>query len=192
MNKSRIEAFSDGVIAIIITIMVLELKIPHGTSFSILEPLIPVFLSYVLSFIFIGIYWGNHHHLLHTVKQVNSKIIWANLHLLFWLSLVPFATAFMGENHFEGVTVAVYAILASICGMAYYLLLKLISAEHSDDSPLLLPLKKQEQKGKISLVLYLSAIPISFYLPLISALLFVAVSILWWIPDKNIEKSLRK
>lgn len=192
MTKNRLEAFSDGVIAIIITIMVLELKIPHGTSWDLIEPLIPVFLSYVLSFVFIGIYWGNHHHLLHAVSHVSSKIIWANLHLLFWLSLVPFATAFMGENHFEGITVAVYATLAAACGISYYILLSIISAGHSADSHLLIPLKKQERKGKLSMLFYISAIPIAFYCSILSALLFVAVSIMWWIPDKNIEKTLDK
>lgn len=146
MTKSRLEAFSDGVIAIIITIMVLELKTPHGTNWQAFEPIFPVLLSYVFSFIFIGIYWGNHHHLLHTITHVNSKIIWSNLHLLFWLSLIPFATAYMGENHFHHITVAVYAALAAVCGLAYYLLLKVISEGHKEGSELLLPLKKQEKK----------------------------------------------
>lgn len=190
MTKSRLEAFSDGVIAIIITIMVLELKTPHGTTWQAFEPLFPVLLSYVFSFIFIGIYWVNHHHLLHTITHVNSKIIWCNLHLLFWLSLIPFATAYMGENHFHYITVALYAALAAVCGLAYYLLLKVISEGHKSGSELLIPLKKQEKKGKLSLILYLFAIPMAFVHAYLATAIIACVTLIWWIPDKNIEKSL--
>src|SRR5215210_4094685 len=154
MTKTRLEAFSDGVIAIIITIMVLELKIPHRTDWAALRPLIPVFISYMLSFIIIGIYWGNHHHLLHTVGHVNSKMIWANLHLLFWLSLIPFATGWMGENNFDKVTVAAYAVLLDLCGFAYFILLLIIKASHPNNETLLIPMKKQSKKGVLSVVAY--------------------------------------
>ena len=190
MTKHRLEAFSDGVIAIIITIMVLELKTPHGTSLKDLEPLWPVFLSYVLSFIMIGIYWGNHHHLLHTVSHVNSRMIWANLHLLFWLSLIPFATAWMGENQFQAVTVAVYAALLNLCGIAYTILLKIIEHSHPDHEALQAPLRKQGGKGLISMTAYSLAIFAAFIHPLVSGLLFIFVAIIWWIPDRNIERSL--
>lgn len=191
MTKNRLEAFSDGVIAIIITIMVLELKTPHGTSLKDLEPLWPVFLSYVLSFIMIGIYWGNHHHLLHTVSHVNSRMIWANLHLLFWLSLVPFVTAWMGENHFKAVTVAVYAGILNLCGFAYTILLMIIEKTHPNNEAFLTPLKKQGRKGFLSLVAYTLAMFTAFIHPLISGALFIFVAILWWIPDRNIEDSIR-
>jgi uncharacterized membrane protein len=192
MTKTRLEAFSDGVIAIIITIMVLELKTPHGTNWKDLQPLVPVFISYVLSFILIGIYWGNHHHLLHTIAHVNSRMIWANLHLLFWLSLIPFATAWMGENNFSSTTVAVYAGLLDFCGIAYFILLKVIEHSHPDNQALLVPLKKQSQKGFLSTLAYTAAIPTAFVHPLISAVLFFLVAILWWIPDRNIERSLKE
>jgi uncharacterized membrane protein len=170
---------------------VLELKIPHGTNWEFVKPLIPVFFSYVLSFIFIGIYWGNHHHLLHTVNHVNSKIIWANLHLLFWLSLVPFATAWMGENSFEKITVAVYAAIQNICGIAYYILLRVIANNHTKNPDLLIPLKRQEKKGLLSLLAYTLAIPAAFIHPVISGALFIMVSISWLVPDKNIENSIK-
>src|SRR4051812_37201747 len=166
MNKTRLEAFSDGVLAIIITIMVLELRTPHGTSLAAVRPLLPVFLSYVLSFILIGIYWGNHHHLLHTVSQVSSRMIWANLHLLFWLSIVPFGTAWMGENNFSSTTVAVYAAILCCCGIAYYILLLVIAHSHPNHQDLLLPLEKQRRKGFVSFVAYLVAIPLAFVHPL--------------------------
>jgi uncharacterized membrane protein len=188
MTKTRLEAFSDGVIAIIITIMVLELKIPHGTHLKDLEPLLPVFVSYLLSFILIGIYWGNHHHLLHTVDHVDSSIIWANLHLLFWLSLIPFGTAWMGENDFNSTTVALYAALADLCGIAYYILLFRIRAGHPDNPGVQLALKKQTGKGIVSTIAYTLAIPAAFIHPLISGIIFFLVSLLWWIPDKNIER----
>ncbi|MFL5786940.1 MAG: TMEM175 family protein [Flavisolibacter sp.] len=190
MTKSRLEAFSDGVLAIIITIMVLELRIPHGVAWPDISPLIPIFFSYILSFIVVGIYWGNHHHLIHTVDSVNSKIIWANLHLLFWLSLIPFTTGWMGQNNFNKVTVAVYAALLTLCGIAYYILLKTIQGSHPHNTALLIPLKKQSRKGTISVIAYIAAIPLAFIHPIISAILFIFVLVIWWIPDRNIEKSL--
>ena len=191
MNKTRLEAFSDGVLAIIITIMVLELKTPHDTSWEAIKPLIPVLISYVISFLIIGTYWANHHHLLHTVSSVNSKMIWANLHLLFWLSLIPFATAWMGESNFDSFHVAVYAGLQCLCGIAYYILLRVIVGGHQNNKNLLRPLEKQSQKGIISLVIYALAIPAAFLHPAISAVLFVLVTVIWFIPDRNIEKALK-
>jgi uncharacterized membrane protein len=191
MNKNRLEAFSDGVLAIIITIMVLELKVPTGHTFKDLLPLLPVFLSYVLSFVYVGIYWGNHHHLLHVVKKISSGIIWSNLNLLFWLSLIPFATAWMGENNFSGESVAVYAVLLSICGLSYYILQRIIMSCHVLSPKMQIAMQKQSQKGIISLVAYSSAIVVSFFLPLISEIIFVAVAIMWLVPDKNIEQALQ-
>jgi uncharacterized membrane protein len=190
MNKNRLEAFSDGVLAIIITIMVLELKIPHGHTFADLKPLLPVFLSYVLSFVYVGIYWGNHHHLLHVLKKVSSGIIWSNLNLLFWLSLIPFATAWMGENNFSGESVAVYAVLLNICGASYYILQQVIVRCCTLTPKMQTAMQKQSKKGIASLVCYTIAIVFSFFLPIISDLLFVAVAIMWIIPDKNIEQAL--
>jgi uncharacterized membrane protein len=192
MNKNRIEAFSDGVLAIIITIMVLEIKVPHGISCDDLKPLLPVFLSYILSFIFIGIYWGNHHHLMHTLHQVNSKIIWSNMHLLFWLSLIPFSTGWMGENHFENLPVAVYGINLLMCAIAYTILQLIIMADYKHETKLSEALRKQKTKGTISSLLYVVSIPMAFYFPIISALCFVTVAILWIVPDKNIEKAMRE
>ena len=192
MTKTRLEAFSDGVIAIIITIMVLELKVPHSTNWEDIKSLIPLLISYVISFIMIGIYWGNHHHLLHAVTHVNSKMIWANLHLLFWLSLVPFATAWMGETSFDKITVAVYAILLDCCGISYSILLNMIIKNHSHSPALLIPLKKQAKKGMLSALIYTLAIPAAFIHPLISGILYLSVAILWWWPDRNLEKSLKE
>jgi uncharacterized membrane protein len=191
MNKARLEAFSDGVLAIIITIMVLELKTPHDTTWEAIRPIIPVLISYVLSFIIIGTYWGNHHHLLHTVKFVNSGIIWANLHLLFWLSLIPFATAWMGESNFDSIHVAVYAGLQCMCGIAYYILLRVIVSGNPDNNTLMNALQKQAKKGILSLFIYGLAIPAAFLHPVIAAGLFVLVSVIWFIPDRNIEKALK-
>jgi uncharacterized membrane protein len=191
MTKARLEAFSDGVIAIIITIMVLELKIPHGSTVIELYHLLPVFLSYILSFVFVGIYWGNHHHLLHTVHSVNSKIIWANMHLLFWLSLIPFATGWMGENHFDELPVAVYGVLLLLCGFAFYILQKTIMAHYTHTTDLIEALKKQEKKTWISVALYLCSVPLAFFNPAAAAVLFVIVAVMWVIPDKNIEKALK-
>jgi uncharacterized membrane protein len=191
MPKSRLEAFSDGVLAIIITIMVLELKIPHEATFSALAALLPTFVSYLLSFVFVGIYWGNHHHLLHTVHHVNSKIIWANMGLLFFLSLIPFSTGWMGENHFAGLPVAAYAVNLLLCAIAYYILGKVIMLHYTQTTRLTEALQKQEKKGIISLVIYLISILCAIYYPLISYLLFVLVAVIWVIPDKNIEEAVR-
>jgi uncharacterized membrane protein len=191
MTKSRLEAFSDGVIAIIITIMVLELKTPHGTDWAAIRSLAPVFVSYVLSFLMLGIYWGNHHHLLHTVKEVDSGMIWANLHLLFWLSLVPFGTAWMGENNFSSFTVAVYAALLAFCGIAYYILLFNIRKCHPHNEALEIPLRKQSRRGTVSMIAYIAAIPLAFVHPAISGAIFLGVATLWLIPDRNIERTIR-
>ncbi len=189
MTKTRLEAFSDGVIAIIITIMVLELKIPHSTHWEEVKHLVPIFLSYVLSFIFLGIYWGNHHHLIHTIKTVNSNILWANLHLLFWLSLIPFATAWMGESNFERSTVIIYAVIVDLCGVAYSILLNIITKREVNNESLHKVLQLQTKKGIRSLILYTSAIPLAFVHPVISCIIFVIVSFMWIIPDRNIEKA---
>ncbi len=189
MTKSRMEAFSDGVLAIIITIMVLEMKVPHGTELSTLVPLIPVFLSYVLSFIFLGIYWNNHHHLLQAVKQVNGGILWANMHLLFWLSLVPFTTAWMGENHFAQRPVALYGLNLLLAGTAYYILVRTLVSTHGKDSVLATALGA-DLKGKISLVIYIVAVPMTFIKSWISLTLYILVAIMWLIPDRRIEKGL--
>jgi uncharacterized membrane protein len=188
MTKTRLEAFSDGVIAIIITIMVLELKVPHDASWEALMPLGFIFLSYVISFLNLAIYWGNHHHLLHTIKGVTSGIMWANLHLLFWLSLIPFATAWMGENHFSRNTVIVYAILANLCGIAYYILLTVIKNCNPGNNALLDVLQKQSRKGIISNIIYALAVPAAFIHGGISGALIFLVAIMWLIPDRNIEK----
>jgi uncharacterized membrane protein len=187
MNKTRLEAFSDGVIAIIITIMVLEMKVPHGAEFADLAKLLPVFLSYVLSFVNVGIYWNNHHHLLHTVKHVSGGILWANLHLLFWLSLMPFATGWMGENHFAALPVALYAFDLMMCAIAYVLLQLRIIAVHGHESTLAHALGR-DRKGKISLACYVLAIPLAFFVPLAAGGLMVLVALMWLIPDRRIEK----
>ncbi len=192
MNKTRLEAFSDGVLAIIITIMVLELKIPHDVTLHALTDLSNVFLSYLLSFVFIGIYWGNHHHLLHTVHHVNSKIIWANMLLLFFLSLIPFATAYMGENHFAELPVAVYAIVLFLCGNAYFILHQTIMAHHTLSTNLIEALQMQKKKGVASTFLYLTSILTAFYYPGISGAIFILVAIMWIVPDKNIERAMKE
>lgn len=191
MTKTRLEAFSDGVIAIIITIMVLELKVPHDPSLHALLELSNVFLSYVMSFVFVGIYWGNHHHLLHTVHHVNSKIIWANMGLLFSLSLIPFTTAWMGENHFDKIPVATYSVNLLLCAISYTILHETIMAHYTHSTALIEALKKQKQKGMISLVLYLTSLAFAFFYPLVSAFTIAAVAIMWIIPDKNIENALK-
>ncbi len=189
MTKNRLEAFSDGVIAIIITIMVLELKTPHGVNFEHdIMPLRFVFLSYVISFVNLGIYWANHHHLVHTVSRVKSSILWANLLLLFFLSLMPFATAWMGESHFQPLAVAVYAVLANLCGVGYYVLLVAIRRSNRNNTELEPILKGQSRKGIISIILYTLAIPAAYINPWISGLLFIVVGISWFLPDRNIEK----
>jgi len=191
VQKNRLEAFSDGVLAIIITIMVLELKVPHGVELEALKPLLPVFLSYVLSFIYLGIYWNNHHHLLHTIQQVSGGILWANLNLLFWLSLFPFATAWMGENHIASPPTALYGFVLLMAAIAYYILQRVIIAKHGRDS-LLAAAIGADWKGKLSPVLYLAAIPLSFVHPWIGNALYVFVALLWLVPDRRIERVLEQ
>jgi uncharacterized membrane protein len=189
MGKSRLEAFSDGVLAIIITIMVLELKVPHGQSLESLIPLIPVFSSYVLSFVYLGIYWNNHHHMLHTCHRVTGPILWANLHLLFWLSLVPFATGWMGENHFAPVPTALYGVSLLMPAIAYFILQQLIIASQGPDS-LLKKAVAGDWKGKLSPVLYMIAIPMALVSRWVSLGLYVLVALIWLVPDRRIEKAL--
>ena len=189
MGKGRFEAFSDGVIAVIITIMVLEMKVPHGTSVQALVPVIPVFLSYVLSFIYVGIYWNNHHHMLHTTSRVTGPMLWANLHLLFWLSLIPFTTGWMGENHFAPVPSALYGFVLLMAAIAYWILQQLIIASHGPDSVL----KKAiggDWKGKVSPILYAVAIPMAFVSRWVSLGIYIFVALIWLVPDKRIEKTL--
>jgi uncharacterized membrane protein len=189
MGKGRLEAFSDGVLAIIITIMVLELKVPHGDDFAALEPLIPVFLSYVLSFVYIGIYWNNHHHMLHATESVSGPILWANLHLLFWLSLIPAATGWMGENHFAPAPTALYGVPLLMAAIAYWLLQRAIMARHGSES-LLATAVGRDFKGKVSPVLYVVAIPSAFISPWIAGAIYVSVALMWLVPDRRIEKVL--
>jgi uncharacterized membrane protein len=189
MGKGRLEAFSDGVLAIIITIMVLEMKVPHGDGLAALQPIIPVFLSYILSFIYIGIYWNNHHHLFQAVRHVNGRILWANLHLLFWLSLFPFATGWMGENHFTSTPVALYGVVLLCAAIAFTLLTRSLITRHGQDSALATAIGR-DFKGKISLGSYAVAIPLSFVHPWIACGLYVLVAVLWFIPDRRIEKTL--
>jgi uncharacterized membrane protein len=189
MKTSRLEAFSDGVIAIIITIMVLELKVPHTAELAGLKPLLPVFLSYVLSFLYVGIYWNNHHHLFHATKHVSGGILWANLSLLFWLSLFPFTTGWMGENHLSPTPVAVYGCVLLMAAIAYYILQCIIVAQQGPDSLLATAIGK-DWKGKLSPVLYLIAIPLAFVSPWIASGLYAAVALLWLVPDRRIERVL--
>ena len=189
MGKGRLEAFSDGVMAIIITIMVLELKVPHGAGLDALRPLIPVFISYVLSFVYIGIYWNNHHHMLHASGKVNGPILWANLHLLFWLSLVPFVTGWMGDNHFAALPVALYGIVLLMAGVAYFFLAQALAAHHGKDSKLALALGK-DTKGKVSVGIYAVAVPLSFVNPWIAFTLYVVVALLWFVPDRRMERAI--
>jgi len=190
MGKNRLEAFSDGVIAIIITIMVLELKVPHGEGLETLVPLIPIFFSYVLSFVYLGIYWNNHHHMLHAVQTVTGPILWANLHLLFWLSLVPFATGWMGENHFAPAPSALYGLVLLMAGLAYFILQQLIIASQGPGS-IVKRAVRRDWKGKLSPVLYAAAIPLAFWWKWISLAIYVVVALIWLIPDRRIEKVLR-
>lgn len=190
MTTTRLEAFSDGVIAIIITIMVLEIKVPHDTSWSAIKTLIPIFNSYVLSFIFVGIYWGNHHHLLHACKRVSSKIIWANMHLLFWLSLIPFATGWMGENHFEQNPVIVYGICLFAAAIAFTILQLIIQKEHPKNTEIAIAFKKLQRKGILSVFLYIAAIALAFVQTGFSMACFVIIAVIWLIPDRNIERAL--
>src|SRR5215218_6802054 len=189
MKKSRLEAFSDGMIAIIITIMVLELKIPHGSDWSALRPLVPVFLSYVLSFVYLGIYWVNHHHMLHMTDRINGKILWANLHLLFWLSLVPTATAWLGENHAEALPTAVYGAVLLGPSIAYYVLQNAIIAEEGSNSRLAAAIGR-DWKGKVSPLLYAAGVGLSFVRPWIADALYVLVALIWLVPDRRIESQL--
>lgn len=186
MNKGRLEAFSDGVMAIIITIMVLEIKVPHGHELADLKPLIPAFLSYVLSFIYIGIYWNNHHHMMHTVKQVTGDVLWANLHLLFWLSLVPFVTGWMGENNFSSAAMGLYGVVLLMASIAYYILQGRIVKNHGKDSVLAKAIGK-DLKGKISPILYIIGIIFSSMNPWVAGFMYVLVAFIWLIPDKRIE-----
>jgi uncharacterized membrane protein len=188
MGKTRLEAFSDGVIAIIITIMVLELKVPHGSDFESLLPLLPVFLSYVLSFVYLGIYWNNHHHMLHTVQRVSGGILWANLHLLFWLSLVPFVTGWMGENHFAALPTALYGVVLLMAAIAYWILQKFIIAASGGRESLLAKAVGKDLKGKISPLLYAIAIATAFWNQWLSDALYVLVAIMWLVPDRRIER----
>jgi uncharacterized membrane protein len=189
MGKGRLEAFSDGVMAIIITIMVLELHVPEGADGEALRRLAPTFLSYVLSFIFLGIYWNNHHHLLQTAKQVNGPILWANLHLLFWLSLVPFVTGWMGENHSARLPVALYGVILWMSGLAYYILTRTLIALHGSDS-LIATVLGNKRKETASLVAYALAIVLAFVEPAFSLALYVLVAFIWLIPDRRIERTL--
>jgi uncharacterized membrane protein len=190
MNKTRLEAFSDGVIAIIITIMVLEIKIPHEATVEALLALTPVLICYVLSFIMVAIYWGNHHHLLHTVRHVTPKIIWANMGLLFSLSLVPFTTGWMGENHFAELTVALYAVNNLFCGFMAYVLQAAILAHLTEKNKLMEAILKTKKKAMISVVVYLIAIPVAFYYPIVSVALIGISAVMWAIPDKDVERAL--
>jgi len=189
MGKGRLEAFSDGVIAIIITIMVLEIKVPHETDLAALKGLLPIFLSYILSFINIGIYWNNHHHLLQAVHHVNGHTLWANLHLLFWLSLVPFGTGWVGENHFATIPVAIYGVILFWAGVAYWILTQTLIASHGQDSTLAIAIGK-DIKGKISVAIYAVGIALAFVNAWLGFGLYILVAIIWFIPDRRIERNL--
>jgi uncharacterized membrane protein len=191
VKTTRLEAFSDGVLAIIITIMVLELKVPHAVELGALKPVLPVLLSYVLSFIYLGIYWNNHHHLFQATEQVSGGILWANLHLLFWLSLFPFTTAWMGENHLAAIPTAIYGFVLLMAAIAYYILERTIIARQGRESLLALAIGK-DWKGKLSPLLYLAAIPLAFVSSWIASALYLFVALLWLIPDPRIEKALKK
>ena len=189
MGKGRLEAFSDGVLAIIITIMVLEMKVPHGNSLADLKPLLPVFLSYILSFIYIGIYWNNHHHMFHAAHKVTGTILWTKIHLLFWLSLVPFATAWMGENSFSTWPVVLYGVILLMASIAYYFLAHRLSAVHGKDSTLAKAIGR-DRKGVISSVIYVIGIVLSFVHPYLGFAMYVVVACIWFIPDRRIEKNI--
>ena len=191
MQKERLTAFSDGVVAIIITIMVLELKVPHGDGWADLAGLAPTFLSYVLSFVYVGIYWNNHHHLLHAAERVNGAVLWANMHLLFWLSLIPFATGWMGENHFARLPTALYGVALLMPAIAYTILQTAIVALHGRDGTLARALGR-DFKGKISVLLYLAAIALSFVAPWAAQAIYVGVALMWLVPDRRIERAVRR
>ena len=190
MGKNRVEAFSDGVMAIIITIMVLELKIPHGSDFEALKPLFPLFLSYVLSFIYVGIYWNNHHHMLHAAKRVSGRILWANLNLLFWLSLFPFTTGWMGENHFESLPSAVYGFVLLMAAISYYILQQSIIATDGPSS-LLKQAIGTDWKGKASPLFYIVAIVVAFWIHWLAQAIYVLVALIWLVPDKRVERAIK-
>jgi uncharacterized membrane protein len=190
MGKGRVEAFSDGVIAVIITIMVLELKAPHSAQLTELKPLLPVFLSYVLSFVYVGIYWNNHHHMLQATKTVNGPILWANLHLLFWLSVIPFASSWMGENHLATAPVALYGAVLLMTAVAYTVLAALLVGHEGPQSDLARALGS-DVKGKASLLFYVGGIIAAFFVPVVSIVLYVAVALIWLIPDRRIERQLK-
>ena len=191
MSKSRIEAFSDGVIAIIITIMVLEMKVPHGATFEALLPIIPVFLSYILSFVYLGIYWNNHHHLLHAAKSPTAAIMWANLHLLFWLSLIPFVTGWLGEHHDSALPMALYGFVLLCSAVAYFILQGFVISGHGEDSPLAKAVGS-DWKGKSSVVCYAISIPMAFYSPAVSVAMYVLIAVLWLVPDRRMEAAFKR
>ena len=188
MSKHRLEGFSDGVLAVIITIMVLEMKVPHGGDPAALLPLLPVFISYLLSFVFIGVYWNNHHHLLHAASHVTGRILWANLHMLFWLSLVPFVTGWMGENDFAALPVALYGFVQLMAGFAFFILAQSLVATHGRESSLAKAIGN-DFKGKASLVVYLVAVPLAFVSSIAAFVLYVAVAAVWFVPDRRIERA---
>ena len=189
MTKTRLEAFSDGVIAVIITIMVLEMKVPHGTELAALEPVLPVFLTYVLSFVYVGIYWNNHHHMFHAVSHVNGAVLWANLHLLFWLSLVPFVTGWMGENHFERLPVAAYGAVLLCSAGAYTVLTRVLLPLHGKDSTFAKALGR-DVKGNVSLAIYVASITLAFVQPWVACAGYVLVAAIWFVPDRRFERRL--
>ena len=189
MTKTRLEAFSDGVLAIIITILVLELKIPHGEDFGALRPMLPAFLAYVLSFVYLGIYWNNHHHLLHAATRVGGGVLWANLHLLFWLSLLPFVTGWMDENHLAGAPTALYGFVLLMAAIAYWILQRAIIAAEGKDALLAKAIGK-DRKGNLSVLIYAAAIPLAFVRPWMAQLCYVAVALAWFVPDRRIERAL--
>jgi uncharacterized membrane protein len=190
MSKGRLEAFSDAVIAIALTIMVLELRAPHGNDLAALGPLLPAFLSYVLSFVFLGIYWNNHHHLLQAVGKVDGRVLWANMHLLFWLSLIPFSTAWMGENHFAAWPVAVYGVVLLFAGCAYFILTRVLIGSDSRNATLATAVG-EDFKGKASVAIYALAIPLAFAHPALAWVLYIVVAVMWLIPDRRIENALQ-
>jgi uncharacterized membrane protein len=191
MEKGRLEAFSDGVIAIIITIMVLELKIPHGDNIADLKPLLPVFISYVISFVYVGIYWNNHHHMMQVVQSVNGAVLWANMHLLFWLSIIPFVTGWMGENNFTKWPIILYGVSLIMAAVAYTIL-QIVLIRHEGEHSLLAQATGSDFKGRISIVIYASAIVVAFFNPCISFIMYVVVACIWFIPDRRIEKRVMK
>jgi uncharacterized membrane protein len=189
MTKNRLEAFSDGVIAIIITIMVLELKVPHDPTWHALQQLFPIFLSYLLSFVYVAIYWNNHHHLLHAAHKIDAAVLWANMHLLFWLSLIPFVTGWMGENHFESLPVALYGFVLLMCAVSYYILSRVLVRLHGQDSHLAKAMGS-DTKGRISLALYIIGLASAYWLPWLGGIIYIAVAIMWLIPDRRITRTL--